>query len=37
VTGYGFYLPTTYFIVVLLAFASGFHYVLSCCEADAGD
>jgi cardiolipin synthase len=27
VTGYGFYLPTTYFIVVLLAFASGFHYV----------
>lgn len=27
VTGYGFYLPTTYFIVVLLAFASGIHYV----------
>ena len=27
VTGYGFYLPTTYFIVVLLAFASGFHYI----------
>ncbi len=27
VTGYGFYLPTTYFIVVLLAFVSGFHYV----------
>lgn len=27
VSGYGFYLPTTYFIVVLLAFASGFHYV----------
>src|SRR5215217_8982088 len=27
VTGYGFYLPTTYVIVVLLAFASGFHYV----------
>lgn len=27
VTGYGFYLPTTYFIVVLLAFVSGFHYI----------
>lgn len=27
VTGYGFYLPTTYFIVVLLAFASGIHYI----------
>jgi cardiolipin synthase len=27
VTGYVFYLPTTYFIVVLLAFASGIHYV----------
>lgn len=27
VTGYSFHLPTTYFIVVLLAFASGFHYI----------
>jgi cardiolipin synthase len=27
VTDYSFYLPTTYFIVVLLAFASGFHYI----------
>jgi cardiolipin synthase len=27
VTGYVFYLPTTYFIVVLLAFASGVHYI----------
>jgi cardiolipin synthase (CMP-forming) len=27
VSGYGFYLPTTYFIVVLLAFASGIHYI----------
>ena len=27
VTGYTFYLPTTYFIVVLLAFVSGIHYV----------
>jgi len=27
VTGYGFYLPTTYVIVVLLAFASGIHYI----------
>jgi cardiolipin synthase len=27
VFGYSFYLPTTYFIVVLLAFASGLHYV----------
>lgn len=27
VTGFSVHLPTTYFIVVLLAFASGFHYV----------
>lgn len=27
VMGYSFYLPTVYFIVVLLAFASGFHYI----------
>jgi cardiolipin synthase len=27
VTGYTFYLPTTYFIVVLLAFVSGIHYI----------
>lgn len=27
VFGYSFYLPTTYFIVVLLAFASGIHYI----------
>jgi Phosphatidylglycerophosphate synthase len=27
VTGYGFFLPVTYFIVVLLAVASGFHYI----------
>ena len=27
VSGYTFYLPTTYFIVVLLAFASGVHYI----------
>lgn len=27
VTDYSFHLPATYFIVVLLAFASGFHYV----------
>src|SRR5688500_9191169 len=27
VFGYSFYLPTTYFIVVLLAFISGLHYV----------
>lgn len=27
VTGYSFYLPTTYFFVVLLAVASGVHYV----------
>lgn len=27
VTGYTFYLPTTYFVVVLLAFVSGIHYV----------
>ena len=27
VTGYTFYLPTTYFIVVLLAFVPGIHYV----------
>lgn len=27
VTGYGFYLPTTYVIVVLLAFVSGAHYI----------
>ena len=27
VTDYSFHLPTTYFIVVLLAFASGFHYI----------
>ena len=27
VFGHTFYLPTTYFIVVLLAFASGFHYI----------
>ncbi len=27
VFGYSFYLPTTYFIVVLLAFVSGFHYI----------
>jgi cardiolipin synthase (CMP-forming) len=27
VTGYSFYLPTVYFIVVLLATASGFHYI----------
>lgn len=27
VTGYSFYLPTTYFIVALLAFASGVHYI----------
>lgn len=26
-TGYSFYLPTVYFIVVLLAVASGFHYI----------
>ncbi len=27
VTGYSFYLPTTYFIVVLMAAISGFHYI----------
>lgn len=27
VTGYSFYLPTTYFIVALLAFFSGVHYI----------
>ncbi len=27
VTGYSFYLPTTYFIVVLLAAVSGIHYI----------
>ncbi len=27
VFGYSFYLPTVYFIVVLLAFASGIHYI----------
>ncbi|MEO8647674.1 MAG: CDP-alcohol phosphatidyltransferase family protein [Acidobacteriota bacterium] len=27
VFGYSFYLPTTYFIVVLMAFISGFHYI----------
>lgn len=27
VTGYSFYLPTTYFIVVLLAVCSGIHYI----------
>jgi cardiolipin synthase len=27
VTGYSFYLPTTYFIVALLAFLSGVHYI----------
>lgn len=27
VFGHSIYLPTTYFVVVLLAFASGFHYV----------
>lgn len=27
VAGYSFYLPTLYFLVVLLAFASGFHYI----------
>lgn len=27
VFGYSFYLPTVYMIVVLLAFASGFHYI----------
>ena len=27
VTGYSFYLPTVYFIVVLLAVVSGFHYI----------
>lgn len=27
VSGYGFFLPTTYLIVVFLAFVSGFHYV----------
>jgi cardiolipin synthase len=27
VTGYGFFLPVTYSIVVLLAFISGFHYI----------
>ncbi len=27
VFGHSIYLPTTYFIVVLLAFASGFHYI----------
>ena len=27
VFGYSFYLPTVYFIVVLLAFASGLHYI----------
>ncbi len=27
VFGYSFYLPTLYFIVVLLAFLSGFHYI----------
>jgi phosphatidylglycerophosphate synthase len=27
VTGYSFYLPTTYTIVTLLAFVSGVHYV----------
>lgn len=27
VFGYSFYLPATYFVVVLLAFASGLHYV----------
>ena len=41
VTGYVFYLPTTYFIVVLLAFASGFHYVFHVArlmrEADSTD
>lgn len=27
VMGYSFYLPTVYFVVALLAFASGFHYI----------
>jgi cardiolipin synthase (CMP-forming) len=27
ISGYSFFLPTTYFIVVLLAFVSGFHYI----------